>query len=153
MNVEKNNPNTPASLNIIAQYTLALSKGDHDAMHTLRHADFVLDWVHGDAFEDPLMNEDQTNQFWPAWLSAFKKKDYEVTRTIAAESVVVVQWTFTGMHTAPLGPPVFEPALEPSHKTISFRGVSVYDVADNLIHKETMYIDLATLMVELGVNP
>lgn len=153
MTVKTSTTNTPVSLDIIAQYTSALSNGDYDTMHALRHANFVLDWVHGDAFEDPPMTEDQTNQFWPAWLSAFKKKDYEVTRTIASESVVVVQWTFTGIHDAPLGPPVFEPALEPSNKPISLRGISVYDVAENLIQKETMYIDLATLMVELGVDP
>jgi steroid delta-isomerase-like uncharacterized protein len=147
------NINSPASLELISQYIAALSDGDHAAMQALRHADFVLDWVHGDAFADSPLNHDETNQFWPAWLSAFSEMDYEVTRTIASESVVVVQWAFTGTQDGPLGPPIFEPALEPSGKTICFRGISVYDIAENLIRKETMYIDLATLWVELGVTP
>jgi len=78
--------------------------------------------------------------------------DYEVTRTIAAESVVVIQWTFTGTHDRPLGAPVFDPPLEPTNRTIRLRGVSIYDIKDLLINRETMYIDLATLWVELGIR-
>ncbi len=144
---------TPASLEVISQYLTALSMGDHNAMQALRHPDFILDWVHADAFADSPLTHDETNQFWPVWLGAFSEMDYEVTRTIASEEVVVVQWSFTGTQDGHLGPPISEPALEPSGKTICFRGISVYDVAENLIRKETMYIDLATLWVELGVIP
>lgn len=144
---------TPASLDVISQYITALSSGDHATMQALRHEDFVLDWVHADAFADSPLTHDQTNQFWPAWLGAFSEMDYEVSRTVASESVVVVQWAFSGTQDGPLGPPIFEPELEASGKTICFRGISVYDIADNLIRKETMYIDLATLWVELGVTP
>ena len=42
--------------------------------------------------------------------------------------------------------------MEPSDQTIQFRGISIYDVRDGLIQRETTYIDLATLMVELGVT-
>ena len=44
---------------------------------------------------------------------------------------------------------IFERGLEPTGRTVRFRGVSVYDVSDGLIQREAMYIDLATLMVEL----
>ncbi|MCB0731843.1 MAG: ester cyclase, partial [Ignavibacteriae bacterium] len=97
---------------------------------------------------------EETQAFWPAWFAAFPEMDYEVTRTVAAPSVVVTQWVFTGTQTRPLGPPVFDPPLPPSGRTIRFRGVTVYDVAENnLIQRETTYMDLATLMVELGVTP
>jgi hypothetical protein len=33
-----------------------------------------------------------------------------------------------------------------------FRGVSVYDIDEGLIQLETTYMDLATVMVELGVE-
>jgi hypothetical protein len=79
--------------------------------------------------------------------------DYEVTRTIAAETVVVVQWTFTGTHQGTLGTPVLDPPLPPTGRTIRLRGVSVYDLQDLLLQRETMYIDLATLWVEMGVKP
>ena len=78
--------------------------------------------------------------------------DFEVTRTIAAEKVVVTQWVFTGTNSGPLESPIFESRREPTDRTIRFRGVSIYDVRGGLIQRETTYMDLATLMVELGVE-
>ncbi len=143
----------PASLDVISRYLAALGNGDHAAMDALRHADFLLDWVHADAFADSPLTHEQANQFWPVWLGAFSEIDYEVMRTIAADKVVVVQWTFTGTQDGPLGPPVFDPTLEATGKTICFRGISVFDIVEASIQRETMYIDLATLWVELGVTP
>ena len=147
----KTTPQLP-SLDLIAEYIEALSDGDHDAMNALRSSDFSLDWIHSDAFATQPMTQEETSQFWPAWFAAFPEMDYEITRTIAAEQVVVVQWIFTGTQANTLGPPVFDPPLEPTGKTIRFRGASVYDIESGLIQKETMYIDLATLWVELGVT-
>lgn len=140
----------------------ALAAGDHQHMDSLRAPNFVLDFVHGDAFEDGPLTAEETQAFWPAWFAAFPEMDYEVTRTVAAPSVVVTQWVFTGTQTETLGPPVINPPLPPSGRTICFRGVTVYDVAEDgpfdstqggRIQRETTYMDLATLMVELGVTP
>ena len=146
--------NKSVSLQTVADYVAALAAGDHRRMDDLRAAYFVLDFVHGDAFEDGPLNAEETAAFWPAWFAAFPEMDYEVTRTVAAPSVAVTQWVFTGTQTETLGSPVLEPALPPSGRTIRFRGVTVYDVAANgKIQRETTYMDLATLMVELGVTP
>jgi hypothetical protein len=75
-----------------------------------------------------------------------------VSRTIAAESVVVSEWVFTGTNTGPLTAPVFGQDMEPTGRTIRLRGVSVLDVEDGLVQRETIYMDLATLFVELGVT-
>lgn len=142
----------PTSLHTIEKYIEALIKRDTLTMQAMRTGDFVLDWVHSDAFENQPLDQEGTNQFWPTWFKGFSEMDYEVTRTIAAESVVVLQWTFTGTHDGPLGPPVFDPPLEPTGRTIQLRGISVYDLDEVLLRRETMYIDLATLWVELGVK-
>lgn len=141
-----------SALEVISEYLSALTVGDVQRMQALRSPDFVLDFVHGDAFEDGPIPADQVEKFWPCWLAGFPEMDYEVTRTIVAEEVVVTQWIFTGTHTGPLEPPVFERRMNPTGRTIRFRGVSIYDVSDGLIQRETMYMDLATLMVELGVG-
>ncbi len=140
------------SLQLISGYVSALAKGDAEQMNALRAPDFALDWVHGDAFDDEPLSEEDTEQFWPAWFAGFPEMDYEVTRTIAAEEVVVTQWVFTGVNAAELGPPVFNPPTPATDRIIRFRGVSVYDVSDGLIQRETTYLDLATLVVELGVE-
>lgn len=140
------------SLRLIAQYVAAIRQRDASKLLALRSPDFVLDWVHNDAFADRPLSLEETNRFWQVWFAAFPEMDLEVTRTIAAEDVVVAQWTFTGVHRHPLGPPVFRPPLEPTQRVVRLRGISVYDIADGQITRETMYIDLATLWVELGVS-
>lgn len=151
-NDAKFEPNTPSALKIVSEYVAALVARNSERMNALRSSDFVLDFVHGDAFEDGPLSVEETKQFWPCWLAGFPEMDYEVTRTIAAEGVVVTQWIFTGANTGTLEPPVFEKRREPTGRTIRFRGVSIYDVSDGLIQRETLYMDLATLMVELGAD-
>jgi steroid delta-isomerase-like uncharacterized protein len=118
-------------------------------MNRCHTADYILDWVHGDAYDN---SNSSTQHFWPALFAAFPEMDYEVTRTIAAAAVVVAQWTFTGTQSQPLGAPIFEPVLAATGRTIRLRGISVFDLAGGLIQRETTYIDLATLLVELGVE-
>ncbi len=141
-----------SSLELTSRYVVALAAGDTDRMNALRTADFELDFVYGDASESGPLSSAETKQFWPSWLVGFPEMDYEVTRTIAAEDVVVMQWVFTGTHSQTLGPPIFEPPVPPSGRTIMFRGVSIYDLHEGLIRRETAYFDLATIMVELGVE-
>jgi steroid delta-isomerase-like uncharacterized protein len=145
-------PDAPPSLAIVAQYTAALAARDSVAMDALRAPHFVLDYVYGDAFERSPLSAEETRAFWPAWFAAFPEMDLEVSRTIAAESVVVVQWVFTGTHSGPLVPSTFGRHVEPTGRTIQLRGASVYDLSDGLVQRETLYLDFATLWVELGAE-
>jgi predicted ester cyclase len=143
---------TPSALAVVSEYAEALATRDSWRMNSLRSSDFVLDFVHGDALENGPLSIGETKKFWPAWFAGFPEMDYEVTRTVAAKEVVVTQWIFTGTNSGLPAAPIFENRREPTDRTIRFRGVSIYDVRDGLIQRETMYMDLATLMVELGVE-
>jgi predicted ester cyclase len=123
--------------------------GDADTLHRLRTQDFSLDFVHGDAFDDHPITGDEAREFWPVWVSAFCEIDYEIARTIAAPDVVVIQWVFSGKHCHEIGKPVFSSPVPPSGRAIRLRGISVFDIVGNAIQKETIYIDQATLMLEL----
>ena len=140
-----------AGLEVVSEYIAALAAADIERMKILHAPNYVLDWVYADAFEDPLSTAEESIKFWPSWFAGFPEMDFEVTRTIAGEDVIVTQWIFTGTNSGTLGPPVFEDAQAPTGRTIQFRGVSIYDVHNGLIQRETTYIDLATLMVELGI--
>ena len=140
------------SLEVVTGYLEALAAGDSQAMDAYRGTDYVLDLVQRDAFEQGALSHQETRAFWPSWFASFPDMDLQVTRTIAAETVVVTQWVFMGTNSGPLTEPVFEPELDPTGKTIRFRGVSIYDVQEGLIQRETLYMDLATLFVELGVT-
>jgi len=142
----------PSAFEIVSQFVAALAAQDAATMKSLHAEDYVVDWVYGDAFESPPSSAKESAAFFPAWFVGIGEIDYEVRRTIAAEEVVVTEWIFTGTHTGPLGPPVFEEWLQPTGRTIQFRGVTIYDVCAGLIKRETIYMDLATLLVELGAR-
>ena len=144
--------NSASAFEIVSQFVAALSARDTETMSALHAKDYVVDWVYGDAFENPPSSAEESAAFFPAWFAGFDEMDYEIRRTIAAEEVVVTEWIFTGTHTGPLGPPVFEKRLDPSGRTIQFRGVTIYDVRAGRIQRETIYLDLATLLVELGAR-
>jgi steroid delta-isomerase-like uncharacterized protein len=153
MNMSKSPSMAPSSaLEVVAEYSAALAAGDSNRMDVVRAENFALDLVHRDAFESAELSREETKAFWPSWFAGFPEMDYQVTRTIAAEEVVVTQWLFMGTNTGPLTPPVFGSHMEPTGKTIRFRGVSVYDVQEGLIQRETIYMDMATLFVELEVT-
>lgn len=141
-----------ASLDVVTEYLTALTAGDGEGMDACRAEDYVLDLVERDAFEQDAMSHEEARAFWPSWFASFPEMDYQVTRTIAAETVVVTQWVFTGTNSGRLTAPVFGTDREATGKTIRFRGVSIYDVQEGLIQRETLYMDLATLFVELGVT-
>ncbi len=141
----------PSAFDVVAEYSAALAARDSERMNALHSPDFVLDWVYGDAFEEHPQSAEEATKFWPSWFAGFPEMDYEITRTIAGEDVVVTEWVFTATNSGPLNPPVFEKPTEATGRTIRIRGASVYDVSDGLIQRETTYMDLASLMVELGV--
>jgi steroid delta-isomerase-like uncharacterized protein len=142
----------PSAFEIVSRFVAALSAQDIETMASLHAKDYVVDWVYGDAFKNRPSAAEESARFFPAWFAGFDEIDYEVKRTIAAEEVVVTEWVFTGTHTGPLGPPVFEEWLAPTGRTIQFRGATIYDVPEGLIQRETIYMDLATLIVELGAR-
>jgi steroid delta-isomerase-like uncharacterized protein len=142
----------PASLLLVAQYADALAAQDSDAMAALRAPDYELDYVHLDAFAGRPQSAQEMAAFWPAWFAGFPEIDFEITRTIAAESVVVIQWVFSGTQSGALELQIFGREIEPTGRTIRLRGVGVYDIREGLILRETLYLDYATLWVELGVE-
>jgi steroid delta-isomerase-like uncharacterized protein len=143
---------TPTALDVTSEYVAALAARDSRGMDALRSPDFALDIVHGDAAEASPLSAEETRQFWSAWFVAFPELDYEVTRTIVAEKVIVMQWTFTGKNSGPLPPLPVDEGGRAMGRTIRLRGASVYDVSEGCIQRETAYLDMATLMVELGVE-
>jgi steroid delta-isomerase-like uncharacterized protein len=140
------------SLEVVTRYLEALAAGDRQTMDACRATDYVLDLIHRDAFEQGALSHPETRAFWPSWFASFSDMDLQMVRTIAAETVAVTQWVFMGTNSGPLTEPVFDRDIEATGKTIRFRGVSIYDVQEGLIQRETLYMDLATLFVELGVT-
>jgi len=140
-----------SSFDVISQYVTALQAKDSEKMSSLRSPDYIQDLVASDAFLGTPSSSQEVKAFWAHWFRVFEEMDYEVTRTIGSESVVVLEWIFIGTNTGQLDPAVFGRKIEPTGNTIRLRGVSVFEINGDLIGKETLYMDLATLWIELGV--
>ncbi len=140
------------SIDLVAAYQEAMNARSSAQMDSLRSPDFELDFVYGDAFQEKPMSGEATRSFWPVWFRAFPDGEFEPTRTIAAEKVVVVQWTFSGTHLGALGKPIIEPEVASTGRIVCFRGVSFYDIEAGRIRRETTYLDQATVLVELGAT-
>ena len=131
-------------------YLTALRNMSTIDMNSFRTNDFEFDFVHKDATQAGPQSSAYTKQFWPAWFKAFPEMDFEVTRTIVADQVAVIQWIFTGENSGSLVPPLVKTPFEPTNRVVRLRGMTVFDFEEELIRKETTYFDLATLLVELG---
>jgi len=139
-------------LTIVADYLHAIGDADIERMMALQTEDFVLDFVHRDAFAQEPFKHKEAAAFWTAWFNAFPEMDIQVTRTVVANPLVVTEWIFTGTHAGLLGPPLFEKSIPTTGKTIRFRGVSIYELHLGLIKCLQMYLDMATVLVELGTT-
>ena len=142
-----------SSLDVVAEYADAICAADGERMAVCRSKEYQLDFVHRDASGGSPLTEAEARHFWDAWFKGFPDMDFQVTRTIAAEGVVVTQWVFTAVNDGPITPPIAERPLQPTGKPIRFRGVSIFNLVDGLIQFESMYIDFATFWAELGVTP
>ncbi|MEA3337385.1 MAG: nuclear transport factor 2 family protein [Chloroflexota bacterium] len=142
---------TLSVLDVIGAYSAALAAGEPERMAALFADDYELDLVYRDAFASDALSGEQPEAFWASWFASFPEMDYHVIRTVAAEKIVFTQWEFTGVNSGPLAPPIFDREIEPTGRTVRFRGVSVYEIEDGLIRQETTYIDLGTLLVELDI--
>ncbi len=144
--------NEDMALEIVSEYLQAIDEADVERMVTLQTEDFSLDFVHRDAFAQEPFTRSEAVAFWTAWFKAFPEMDIRVTRTVVADPLVITEWIFTGTHTGQLGPPVFENTVHPTGKTIRFRGISIYELYRDQVKRLQMYLDMATVLVELGTS-
>ena len=145
-------PEDRTALQVASRYAQAILSGDIESMEALYADNFRLDFVARDAFEGETLSVQEAAQFWRSWFEAFPERDYQVTRSIGALEIVVTQWVFIGTNTGPLMPLIFEDQRPGTGKTVRFRGVSVYDIKGGMLERETTYLDLGTLLVELGAT-
>ena len=61
----------PSAFEIVSQFVAALSAQDTQTMKSLHAKDYVVDWVYGDAFENPPSSAEESAAFFPAWYACF----------------------------------------------------------------------------------
>lgn len=146
--------NKATALDVASQYATAIAARDGERMHALRATTYVLDFVHLDAFQASPLAATEGKDVYRSLFTAFPDSDFEVTRTITGEEVVVQEWIFTGTNTGrfELLGVAGSASRGPTGNTVHLRGASIYDISGGLVQRETIYLNNATLAVEKGGN-
>jgi predicted ester cyclase len=140
---------------IAAQYAAAIAAQQEARMRLLRAGSYQLDAVYLDAYGVVPLAEPGGTDMYRSLFSACPDGKLVVTRTIAGAEVVVQEWTFSGTQTGRTERWTFCGHMpeKPTGREVRLRGVSIYVIIGGLIQCETIYIDHATLLVELGGFP
>lgn len=137
---------SPAALPpLLAEWLAAFNAGDADRLLAL-YADDAL-------WEEPAIGlsargQDQIRTHLDALFAATPDIAYEVTDAVVTEDGAVLEWVVTGDYAADF------PGLPPAAgQPFSFRGASVFELADGQIRRYTEYWDAFAFLVQLGALP
>ena len=87
---------------------------------------------------------------WKGWAAAFPDSKATFEAAHVSGNTVILEVTWRGTHSGPLRTPTGE--IPATGKTIEMRACQVVDVADGKARGIRQYLDMATMMTQLGVN-
>jgi steroid delta-isomerase-like uncharacterized protein len=137
---------SPVSLPpLLAQWLAAFNAGDSEQLLTLYSDDARWEEV---AIGLDAQGPDQIRSHLGRLFTAAPDIAYAPTGGFVAGDHAVLEWVVTGTYTADF------PGLPPAAgQPFTFRGVSVFDLADGKIRHYTEYWDAYTFLVQLGALP
>jgi steroid delta-isomerase-like uncharacterized protein len=137
---------SPAALPpVLAEWAAAVNAGDVDEVLALFTADGVWEEV---AIGLVAQGPDEIGAHLERLFTAAPDLTYEVSSGFVAGDRAVVEWTVSGTYSSDF------PGLPPaSGQRFSFRGASVFQLADGKIAHYTEYWDAYIFLVQLGALP
>ena len=100
----------------------------------------------------PARGRDEIRATWKGFLDAFPDDSPTIEKTVREGDTVVVVFTTTGTNTGPLAMPTGE-SIPATGRRVELSGVSVAEVADDKVVRETFYWDNASFLTQLGLMP
>lgn len=137
---------SPAELPpVIAEWAAAFNAGDTDRLLALFTEDGLWEEVAiGLAAQGP----DEIRAHLERLFTAAPDIGYEVTSSVVAGDRAVLEWVVTGTYSSDF------PGLPPAAgQRFSFRGASVFELADGKIQRYTEYWDAYAFLIQLGALP
>ena len=126
----------------------ALNAQEWDKWSQLRAADFMAEVPGAPA---PL-NIEQLRMFNQNYRTAFPDGHVDVTLMIAQGNYVVAHWTGTGTHTGPLPTPTGS-SIPATGKKVVLKGSDTYELKGGEIFRSWTFVDMASLLGQLGLLP
>ncbi|HEV3103118.1 MAG TPA: ester cyclase [Candidatus Dormibacteraeota bacterium] len=130
-----------------AHFVTAFNAHDEKAMHALHAADIKFSAPGG--FK--ATNADEATGYAMNWLKAFPNGKMTVRTEIVNAPWVVHEIIMEGTHTGPLETPMG--TVQPTHKKLVSKGVSIVRIEDGKIAETRIYFDVLDQMTQLGLVP
>ena len=137
---------SPAALPpLLAAWAAAVNSGDADQVLALYTDDALWEEV---AIGLAARGPDEIRAHLDGLFTAVPDITFDVTSGFVAGDRAVVEWTVSGTYTSDF------PGLPPAAgQRFSFRGASVFELADGTIRRYTEYWDAYAFLVQLGALP
>ena len=86
---------------------------------------------------------------WNQGRTAFPDLEVETTSVIVGAEEIVSQWVATGTHEGEMA----DLGIEPTMKTVTWEGVTIYGVDGDVVTEAWWYYDQFGMLTQLGVIP
>ena len=119
---------------------------DRAVAHATEDAEY-LTVATGETFHGP----EGYKAYMQNWIDAFSDASTEVTAIHAGDDFTVVEFTGRGTHDGTLKSPAGD--VPATGRTVENRFCEVFSIEDGKISRSRTYLDMATMMSQLGLMP
>jgi steroid delta-isomerase-like uncharacterized protein len=127
--------------------TYAFNENDWDRVRETLTEDFVYDEV---CTNRVAKGVDNVIELWKGWRVAFPDIRGTITNAVSGDGKVVKELRWRGTHTGPL--PLPDGEISATGKSIDIRSCEVWTIEDGKGKIQVHYIDMMTLMQQLGLK-
>jgi steroid delta-isomerase-like uncharacterized protein len=131
----------------IDQYNAAWADHDVDAIVEMHTDDSVFE---NHTTGDVNVGREAIGSAIRGIFTVFPDLNFETRRAYIREDLVVQEWTARGTHLGKMTRAGIE--VEPTGKTVEYRGMDVIPIEDGLVARKDVYSDGVTLLRQLGLT-
>ena len=131
----------------IDRYNRAWADHDVDAIVEMHTADSVFE---NHTTGDVNVGREAIGEALRGIFTVFPDLQFETRRAYIRDDLVVQEWTARGTHLGKMSRAGLE--VEPTGKTVEYRGLDVIPIEDGLVARKDVYSDGVTLLRQLGLT-
>ena len=131
----------------IDRYNAAWNAHDVDAILAMHTDDSVFE---NHTTGDVNTGKDEIARAISGIFTVFPDLTFEGRRTYIREDLVVQEWTARGTHQGMMSRSGIE--VQPTGRTVEYRGMDVIPIRDGLVARKDVYSDSVTLLRQLGLT-
>jgi steroid delta-isomerase-like uncharacterized protein len=139
--------NGPELQSFIDRYNRAWNGHDVDAILEMHSEDSVFE---NHTTGDVNVGREAIGNAIRGIFTVFPDLEFETRRSYIRDNLVVQEWTARGTHLGTMNRSGL--AVEPTGRTVEYRGMDIIPIDDGLIARKDVYSDGVTLLRQLGLT-